>query len=42
MEAVYSMHKSNIVYRDLKPENIMLQKNGYLKIIDFGTAKILT
>lgn len=35
------MHERNIVYRDLKPENIMVDEQGYLKLIDFGTAKIL-
>lgn len=28
-----------VIHRDLKPENILLQENGYLKIIDFNTAK---
>lgn len=35
------LHNHNIVYRDLKPENIMVEKNGYLKLIDMGTAKVL-
>lgn len=30
-----------LVYRDLKPENILLDRNGYLKITDFGFAKML-
>lgn len=28
-----------VIHRDLKPENILIQENGYLKIIDFNTAK---
>eukprot|EP00606_Chrysophyceae_sp_TOSAG23-5_P001411 GSChrysophyteH2.ASY1.ANO1.194.1 assembled CDS len=33
------MHQSDFIYRDLKPENLLLDKNGYLKITDFGFAK---
>jgi cGMP-dependent protein kinase len=36
------LHSQNIIYRDLKPENIMIQSNGYLRMIDLGTAKILS
>jgi len=35
------LNNRNIVYRDLKPENIMLDDKGYLKLIDFGTARKL-
>ena len=35
------LHSKNIVYRDLKPENILINKNGYLKLTDFGFAKLL-
>ena len=35
------MHENSVIYRDLKPENVMIDKDGYLKIIDFGFAKIV-
>lgn len=36
------LHSQGIIYRDLKPENLMIQSNGYLRLIDMGTAKILS
>ena len=35
------LHNKNIIYRDLKPENILIHKSGYLKLTDFGFAKII-
>ena len=35
------LHSKNILYRDLKLENIMLNENGYLTLIDFGSCKII-
>jgi len=36
------LHSKNIVYRDLKPENLLLDREGHLKMTDFGFAKQLT
>ena len=39
--ALEHLAEQNIVHRDLKPENVMVDMNGYAKLIDFGTAKIM-
>ncbi len=37
--AVESVHKLNFIHRDLKPDNILIDKNGHLKLTDFGLCK---
>lgn len=36
------LHKKSIAHRDIKPSNLMIDHNGYLKLIDFGTSKIIS
>ena len=39
INAVEHMHRHGIVHRDIKPENMIIDCNGHLKFVDFGTAK---
>ena len=38
--ALEYIHSKNIIHRDIKPENLVLELSGYLRITDFGVAKI--
>ncbi len=38
--ALENLCQNQIIHRDIKPENLVIDKNGYLRLTDFGIARV--
>ena len=41
LEGLFYMHEKYVIHRDIKPANILINKDGILKIADFGLARLV-
>lgn len=42
VHALEGVHAANIIHRDIKPENLVFDNQGYLRLTDFGVARVMT
>jgi serine/threonine protein kinase len=40
VSALEYVHQNKIIHRDIKPENLVISSDGYLRITDFGIARV--